>query len=375
MNKNTCFHCGLDSTSSKITFDDKSFCCNGCKTVYEIFSANNLTCYYDLQQAPGTTPKEIEGKYNFLDNPKIVEQLLEFNNDETQIINLYIPNIHCSSCIWILENLNKLNPSISSSIVNFGKKTVRVTYNSGKTSLKKLVTLLSSIGYEPYISLDDYSVGKKQIDRSLIYKLGIAGFAFGNVMFLSFPEYFQVSGFWIEQYAPVFRWLMFAFSIPVVFYSAQDYFISAYKGLRSKMLNIDVPIVLGVLVLFIRSSFEIIFDIGTGFFDSLTGLIFFLLLGKFFQQKTYAFLSFERDYKSYFPIGITKINPDKKEESIQVYDIKKGDRLLIRNEELIPVDCILIKGKARIDYSFVTGESKTVSKQSGDKLFAGGKQT
>ncbi|TGV02657.1 heavy metal translocating P-type ATPase [Flavivirga rizhaonensis] len=374
MGNDTCFHCGLDATSSTIVFDDKSFCCNGCKTVYEIFSVNDLTCYYDLQQAPGATPKDVEGKYNFLDNVKIVEQLLEFNNDNTQIVTLYIPHIHCSSCIWILENLNKLNLSISTSIVNFGKKNVRVTFNSKSLTLKNLVILLSSIGYEPFISLDDYSVGKKHVDRSLIYKLGIAGFAFGNVMFLSFPEYFQVDGFWIEKYKQLFRWLMFFFSLPVVFYSAQDYFISAFKGLRSKILNIDVPIALGVLVLFVRSSAEIIFDTGSGFFDSLTGLIFFLLLGKFFQQKTYAFLSFERDYKSYFPIGITKITSEGTEESIQVYDIEKGDRLLIRNEELIPVDCILIKGTARIDYSFVTGESKTVSKQSGDKLFAGGKQ-
>lgn len=374
MNKDTCFHCGLDATFSKIIFDDKLFCCHGCKTVYDIFSSNDLTCYYDLQQSPGTTPKEIEGKYNFLENAKIVEQLLEFNVDNTQIISLYIPNIHCSSCIWILENLNKLHPAVSTSIVNFGKKTVRITFNSENLSVKKLVTLLSSIGYEPYISLEDYSVGEKKIDRSLIYKLGIAGFAFGNVMFLSFPEYFEVGEFWIEKYKHFFRWIMFAFSLPVVFYSSQDYFISAYKGLRSGILNIDVPIALGVVVLFLRSTIEIVFDIGSGFFDSLTGLIFFLLLGKFFQQKTYSFLSFERDYKSYFPIGITKITPEGNEESIQVYDIKKGDRLLIRNEELIPVDCILIKGSARIDYSFVTGESKMVSKQSGDKLFAGGKQ-
>jgi Cu+-exporting ATPase len=374
MSKNTCFHCGLDADTSKIMFDNKPFCCNGCKTVYEIFSTNDLGCYYDLQNAPGATPKDIEGKYNFLDNPKIVDQLLEFNDDNTQIITLYIPHVHCSSCIWILENLNKLNSAIHSSTVNFGKKTVRVSYNFKDVSLKEVVVLLSSIGYEPYISLDDYSVGKKHVDRSLIYKLGVAGFAFGNVMFLSFPEYFQVGEFWLEQFKPLFRWLMFAFSVPVIFYSAKDYFISAYKGLRSKILNIDVPIALGASVLFIRSTWEIMFDLGTGFFDSLTGLIFFLLLGKFFQQKTYTFLSFERDYKSYFPIGITKITSEEKEESIQVYDIKKGDRLLIRNEELIPVDCILIKGNARIDYSFVTGESKSVSKQSGDKLFAGGKQ-
>ncbi|WP_345272363.1 heavy metal translocating P-type ATPase [Flaviramulus aquimarinus] len=374
MGHKTCFHCGLDATSSEITYDKKSFCCHGCKTVYEIFSVNDLTCYYDLQEAAGAKPSDIEGKYNFLDNKKIVESLLEFNDEKTQIATLYIPHIHCSSCIWILENLNKLNPTIQSSIVNFGKKTVRITYNNESVSLKEVVKLLSSIGYEPFICLDDYSVGKKNTDRSLIYKLGFAGFAFGNIMFLSFPEYFQVSGFWIETYAPLFRWLMFTFSLPVVFYSAQDYFISAYKGLRSNILNIDVPIALGVSVLFLRSTAEIIFNWGTGFFDSLSGLIFFLLLGKFFQQKTYNFLSFERDYKSYFPIGITKITSDNKEESIQVYDIKKGDRLLIRNEELIPVDCILINGNARIDYSFVTGESEAVSKQSGDKLFAGGKQ-
>ncbi|MBU3821751.1 heavy metal translocating P-type ATPase metal-binding domain-containing protein [Flavobacteriaceae bacterium XHP0103] len=372
--KNTCFHCGLDASSVDIIYDNKAFCCQGCKTVYQIFSENDLTCYYDLQTAPGATPKDIDGKYNFLENTKITDQLLEFNDGNIQIVNLYIPHIHCSSCIWILENLNKLNSAISASIVDFGKKTVRVTYKPEKLSLKELATLLHNIGYEPFISLDDYSVGKKSVDRSLIYKLGVAGFAFGNVMFLSFPEYFQSYEFWLEQYKHLFRWLMFAFSLPVVFYSGNDYFISAYKGLRSKLLNIDVPIALGIAVLFIRSTFEIIFDLGTGFFDSLTGLIFFLLLGKFFQQKTYNFLSFERDYKSYFPIGITKITPEGNEESVQVYDIEKGDRLLIRNEELIPVDCVLIKGNARIDYSFVTGESEAISKKSGDKLFAGGKQ-
>ncbi len=375
----TCFHCGNDCGKTIINFDQKTFCCNGCKTVYDIFSSNDLSCYYDLQSAPGAIPKEIEGKYDYLDNTTITEKLVEFDDENTQIITLYIPHVHCSSCIWILENLHKLQPAITSSQVNFPKKTVRITLNKEQLSLKETVILLSAIGYEPYISLDDYTTGKTKINRSLIYKLGIAGFAFGNVMFLSFPEYFEVSEYWLEQYKHVFRWLMFAFSLPVVFYAAQDYFISAYKGLRSKLLNIDVPIALGILVLFIRSTTEIVFDLGTGFFDSLTGLVFFLLLGKLFQEKTYSFLSFERDYKSYFPIAVTRIAKAKqkkkrKEENIQVYNIKQGDRLLIRNEELIPVDCILIEGNAQVDYSFVTGESESVIKQSGDKLFAGGRQ-
>lgn len=371
----TCFHCGDSCQNEIVNFDDKLFCCYGCKTVYEIFSENDLSCYYDLQSAPGATPKDIAGKYDFLEQPNIIEKLTEFNDGNTQIVTLYIPHIHCSSCIWILENLNKLNANISASQVNFGKKQVRVTYKTSNCSLKEVVLLLSSIGYEPYISLEDYKTGKSAANRSLIYKVAIAGFAFGNVMFLSFPEYFEVGEFWLEHYKHLFRWLMFFFSLPVVFYAGWDYFISAYKGLRSKILNIDVPIALGIAVLFIRSSVEIILDIGSGFFDSLTGLVFFLLLGKFFQQKTYQFLSFERDYKSYFPIAVTKIDSNGKETPIQVYDIQKGDRLLIRNEELIPVDGILMNGNAAIDYSFVTGESETVIKKSGDKLFAGGKQT
>jgi len=375
MENKTCFHCGDDCGNHPITSQEKSFCCNGCKTVFEIFNENDLTCYYDFQNSPGAIPKEIEGKYDFLSQENIIEKLTEFRDGSLEIATLYIPHIHCSSCIWILENLNKLNPNISDSQVNFGKKTVRVTYNSEKTDLKSVVLLMSSIGYEPYISLDDFKSGKQQVNRTLIYKLGVAAFGFGNIMFLSFPEYFEVNEFWLEQYKPLFRWLMFALSLPIVFYAAQDYFISAYKGLRAKLLNIDVPIALGISVLFIRSTIEIMFDLGSGFFDSLAGLIFFLLVGKFFQQKTYDFLSFERDYKSYFPIAITKMEKDGSENSIQVYDIKKGDRILIRNEELIPMDGILINGKAKIDYSFVTGESQTVSKQSGDKLFAGGKQT
>ena len=374
MNTTHCYHCGDSCKEDIIKIDDKSFCCNGCKTVYEIFSENDLTCYYDFQDNPGAIPTEIKGKYDFLDNTKIIEKLLDFNDNDNQIVTLYIPHIHCSSCIWVLENLQKLNNKIISSQVNFPKKTVRISYKSNTTSLKEIVLLLSAIGYEPYISLEDYETGKNKVDRSLIYKLGIAGFAFGNVMFLSFPEYFEVSEFWLEQYKTIFRWLMFIFSLPVVFYAANDYFISAYKGLRSKMLNIDVPIALGVFVLFIRSTIEIIFDLGTGFFDSLTGLVFFLLLGKFFQQKTYNFLSFERDYKSYFPIAVTRISSNQKEENIQIYDVNKGDRLLIRNQELIPVDGILINGNAQIDYSFVTGEAAPVSKKSGDKIFAGGKQ-
>lgn len=375
MDIGNCFHCGNEIVKKEeIIFDNKSFCCNGCKTVYEIFSQNDLTCYYDFQSAPGATPLDIKGKYEFLSNEEIVAKLLEFQEDSTAIVSLYIPHIHCSSCIWILENLNKLQKGISSSQVNFPEKKVRVTYNPEKTTLKSIVELLSSIGYEPYISLDNYEKGNEEVDRSLIYKIGIAFFCFGNIMLLSFPEYFEVEEFWINQYREFFRWLIFALALPTFLYSASGYYVSAWKSIKSGLLNIDIPIALGIVVMFVRSTIDIIFGYGQGFFDSMSGLIFFMLLGKLFQKKTYDFLSFERDYKSYFPIAVTKVEPNGKESSVQVYEIEKGDRLLIRNQELIPVDGILISEKASIDYSFVTGEAVAIEKKSGDKIFAGGKQ-
>lgn len=374
MDINNCYHCGASCGKSPIVFDEKQFCCNGCKTVYEILNVNELGCYYDLQSMPGTIPADIKGKYNYLENSAIIEKLLEFNDTETSVVEFFIPSIHCSSCIWILENLTKLNSGVTTSMVNFPKKTVRITFKNKATNLKELAELMTSIGYEPYISLDDAEAVKNKVDKTLIYQVSVAAFCFGNIMLLSFPEYFDTNEFWLEKYKHLFRWSMFAMAIPVVFYSAKNYYISAYKGISHKILNIDVPIALGVSVLFIRSTIEIAFDIGTGFFDSLAGLVFFLLLGKFFQQKTYNFLSFERDYKSYFPIAVTKLT-EGTEKNIPVQHIEKGDRLLIRNQELIPVDGILINGNAAIDYSFVTGESLPVTKQSGEKLFAGGKQT
>lgn len=375
MSTQNCFHCGNNIVKAdEILFDEKSFCCTGCKTVYEIFSLNDLICYYDFENAPGATPQDIKGKYNFLDNADIVEKLLDFNEETTQIVTLYIPHIHCSSCIWILENLNKLNNGVTTSQVNFHEKKARITFNEENVSLKEIVLLLSSIGYEPYISLENYENKKKEVDRSLYYKIGVAFFSFGNIMLLSFPEYFEVGEFWIEQYKGFFRWLIFVLALPPFFYSAWGYYVSAWKSIKSKMLNIDIPIALGIVVMFVRSTVDIVMGYGQGFFDSMCGLIFFMLLGKMFQQKTYNFLSFERDYKSYFPIAVTKILNDKSEEAIQVYDIQKGDRLLIRNQELIPVDGILISEKTAIDYSFVTGEAVAIDKKSGDKIYAGGKQ-
>jgi len=370
-----CYHCGEDCDVEGLKVDDKHFCCHGCKTVFEILGENGLLDYYQLEQRPGTKQKsEIANKYDFLGNEAIEKTLLDFASDKLKRIHFYIPTIHCSSCIYLLENLYQLSPGILRSEVNFPRKEVLIDFDPNKLKLKQLAYLLDKLGHPPNISLDTASKEQvKSANKGILIRIGIAGFAFGNIMLLSFPDYLGFDGLTHNHIKVFMGYLSMLLALPVVFYSASSYYISAFKGLKNKFINIDVPISLGISVLFLWSCYELISRTGTGYFDSLAGLIFFLLLGRWFQSKTYQGISFDRDYKSYFPLAITQIKDGKRQE-ILVSNLKKGDHILIRNNELIPCDSCLQSDYGVIDYSFVSGESepKTVAKN--ELIYAGGRQ-
>ncbi len=370
-----CYHCGEDCGNDRIRIDDKLFCCEGCKLVYELLEENNLCNYYTLNEQPGKTQNKnlFKKKYEFLDDEDLKKQLLEFTDSKISTVSLFIPDLHCSSCIWLLENLYKINSGILNSKVNFLAKRINITFNHNEISLRQLVELLSFIGYEPQISLNETTEKvKSSYNKKLYYKLGITGFAFGNIMLLSFPEYLSIDAS-SELLKRVFSGLIVLLSIPVFFYCSIDYFISAFKGLRKKIINIDFPLSLGMIVLYFRSLYEIILQSGAGYMDSFAGLIFFLLLGKLFQNKTYETLNFERDYKSFFPISVI-VRKNGEEKSIPLSKLKVKDKIIVRNNELIPADSFLLKGNANIDYSFITGEAEPIQKNVGELIYAGGKQ-
>mgnify|MGYP000387643315 CR=1 FL=1 len=370
-----CFHCGSDFEEIIVKAYAHRFCCEGCKTVFEILDENGLGNYYGMEDNPGNKIlSKIGNKYSFLDSPEVESGLLDFNDGGVSSVKFYVPKIHCSSCIWLLENMHRLEKGIVKSTVNFLKKEVYVVFNDEILSLREVVELMVSIGYEPNISLNDYKkeAGKTE-DRSPYYKLGVAGFAFGNIMLLSFPEYFDTNGYLNDNFRKLFGYLNLFLATPVLLYSASDYFVSAFKALKRKYLNIDFPISVGILALFGRSSYEIISQSGAGFMDSFTMFVFLLLVGKWYQNRTYQALSFERDYKSYFPLAVIKVW-EGREEPIPVGDLKVDDIVILRNQEIVPTDAELLSETAQIDYSFVTGESEPISKIQGEKIYAGGRQ-
>ncbi|OOG78021.1 heavy metal translocating P-type ATPase metal-binding domain-containing protein [Algoriphagus sp. A40] len=372
-----CYHCGENCELESVSFDNKKFCCQGCKLVYEVLAENDLCEYYQLETSPGKSQKErskLKNRFDYLDDPEVSRKLLDFQNDQESHITFYIPLIHCASCIWLLENLFQINSAILGSRVDFVKKKAQIKFLHDKISLKEVVSLLSTLGYEPKINLSDLDHNSKStIDRRILTKLGVAGFCFGNMMLFSMPEYFSEAELLGEGFKGLFDYLNVVLSLPIVFYAASDYYLSAWNAVRQRKMNMDVPIVLGIIAFFFYSLWEIFSQGNAGYMDSLGGLLFFLLLGKVYQQKTFATLEFDRDYKAYFPIAVTRMAKEM-EEVIPLVKLQVGDVVLVRDEELIPADSLLLSEFANIDYSFVTGEEVPVPKRKGELIYAGGRQ-
>lgn len=344
--------------------------------MYLLLNENNLCSYYDFDKNPGikTKGKFISEKYAYLDDESVMKKLVQFSSDTQTNVVFQLPQMHCSSCIFLLENLHRIDPGVIKSQAHFQRKEVFIVFNPQKISLRKVVELLAFIGYEPYISLKDVKQKESpRFNKKRIYQIGVAGFCFSNIMMLSFPEYFSSGNIEQNGLKEVFTWLNLVLSLPVLFFSASGFFVSAWKGLQQKFLNIDAPIALAIVVTYARSYYEIISGTGAGYLDSGTGIVFFMLIGRWFQDKTYDSFSFDRDYLSYFPLGVTVIK-DSEEKNIPVTQLKKGDHIVIRNEEMIPADAVLMKGEANVDYSFVSGENTPLLKRKGELIYAGGKQ-
>ncbi|MBU6261729.1 MAG: heavy metal translocating P-type ATPase [Bacteroidetes bacterium] len=369
-----CFHCGAECVNTKIIVVDKNFCCEGCKMVFEILNQTGMCGYYDLNQSPGSSQKfnVRTDKFSFLEDTAIEQSIISFKDENQTHVTFYLPQIHCSSCLWLLENLHKIEPGVVLSHVNFERKEAAIVYNHKQCSLRKVAELLTRIGYEPYISYSDMGKKRPRVNSSKIYRLGVAGFCFANIMLLSFPEYLGIDQK-EENLLIFFRYVNVLLSLPVFFYSAGEFYNSAWQGIKQKFLNIDAPIVLAIWVTFIRSLFEIFSGTGSGYLDSMSGIVFFMLAGRILQDRTQKQLSFERDYTSYFPVAVTKVN-GVESTTLALPDIQLGDTLRIHDQELIPADGILTRGNALIDYSFVTGESLPVVKEMGEIIYAGGKQ-
>ncbi len=368
-----CYHCG-DNLSSTIWKDGLAFCCTGCASVYEILSKNTLCDYYKLSRRPGIKPSPDKESWDFLDLPEVETALIQYRRDFETHISFKVPRMHCISCLWLLENLNKIHAGILHTKVNFYQKSLYIVFDKRATGLKEIVQTLHRIGYEPALSyfhvLNPMPESQKINHR--VIKIGVAGFCFANIMMLSLPSYLGIDPLndpLIYYSSIIYAYLLI---IPVLVYAASEFYLNAWKSVKYKWVNIDLPIALALTVTFGRSLFETIAKAEIGYLDSLSGIVFFMLIGRYLQEKTTTSAVFDRDYKSFIPIAVHK-RDGMNYTPILASKIKKNDIIKIYDQETCPVDGCLITPKAQVDYSFVTGESEPVQLFKNDTILAGGK--
>lgn len=371
-----CAHCDDPCASETIVQEGATFCCSGCATVYAILKDNNLLDFYRIdEQAGARADKGRDREYDWLDVPKLAESFVRYRDENRCHVALELPGIHCSSCIWLLERLPRLLPGVRSCTVDYSRKLATIVYDPRELNLRAVAEMLDRIGYPPHFRSQSENTAPVKKSRQLVYRIGVAGFCFGNIMLLSFPEYFGMGAVagaeWVRK---AMNYLLLFLSLPVTFYAGKSFFTGAWYGLRARRVTIDLPVAIGMAALFLRSVIEILAGTGAGYLDSLAGLVFFLLIGRWFQSYTFARLNFDRDYKDYFPVAAYREEPDGTPRPVASEDVTTGDVLLIRPGHLIPADGVMEgTNDGRIDYSFVTGEAEPQIVAGGQEVYAGGR--
>ncbi|HEY0872068.1 MAG TPA: heavy metal translocating P-type ATPase metal-binding domain-containing protein [Vicinamibacterales bacterium] len=371
-----CRHCGDPCGDQPRLVGSDAFCCLGCESVYRLLTRAGLGQYYEACEIiPGVSQRQAEAReadhFAPLDDPAIAAAFVEFDDGRIARARFAIPALHCASCVWLLERLWRIEPGVIASDVDLVRRTVRVTFRPQQITLRAIAERMAALGYEASLAVEKPAGGVSRARRRLYRQLGVAGFAFGNIMIFSIPRY--VNGAPLEGgFQRLFDMLNIAFALPVLLFSASDWFRAAWRSLRARHVTLDLPITLGLGVIFARSIVDIASGAGEGFLDSFAGLVFFLLLGRLVQQQTFDRIAFDRTYRSFFPLAV-RVERDGASNVVPLEQIAPGDRIVVRPQEVVPADSVLIDEHGAVDYAFVTGESTPVNVAAADTIRAGGR--
>jgi Cu2+-exporting ATPase/Cu+-exporting ATPase len=370
-----CVHCKEPIiVPSSLLVDDKEvlFCCNGCKTVFEILHAQGLANYYQLKKNSGaekSTPVKVSSeKYVYLDSEEFLEKYSS-STESTITLRFYLEGVHCVACLWLIEKISDIIPQIITSQLNMSKSVVTVT-GVKEIKFSKVAKLLEQLGYRPHPIMESEDVEhlNKLEDRRMMIKIAIAFACAGNTMLLSSSIYTGAEGIFKDY----FRITSFAVSLPVVLYSAIPFYKTAFSAIRNKKVSIDIPIVFAIFLVMISGVINLNSGSEHIYFDSITVLIFLLLFARFILKKAAQKGLSASEISNFFSNQVAnRLNEYDEVESIHAKFLNKLDKVLVEASENIPADGIILKGNSTVNNSLLSGESLPVKVNKGDYVYSG----
>lgn len=376
-----CTHCGLPVPKGLIEAGRaEQFCCHACASAYEIIHGCGLDAYYRLRQQDdkqSTRPKETDSeRLAVFDSEKFQEIYVRTPDSGGCAVDLLLEGVHCAACVWLIEKLPRILPGVIESRLSLRDATVRIVWDPKQVTLSEIARALGTLGYNAHPARHG---GKKHLrlveQRAMLVRLGVAGAIAANTMLLAFALYAGLFSGMEERYVSFFRWISAGLGVLSLAWPGRVFFRGALVALRTRSPHLDLPIALALGVGGIAGAVNVVLGRGEIYFDSLTVLVFLLLVGRYIQytQQRRADESVGL-LLSLVPTNCRRLrdtNPGSASEQVPLEAIRVGDLLEVRSGELIPADGVVIKGSASMIAALITGESRPVSVGQGDDVVAG----
>jgi Cu2+-exporting ATPase len=351
-------------------------CCGGCLAVAEAIVKSRLTEYYRYRTAAAPTGRELVPEFlrqaAVYDHPDIQKSFVHTESATMREASLILEGITCAACVWLNERHLAGLPGVLSAQINYATHRVRVRWDDSRIRLSEILQAVSRIGYlaHPY-NPDHQQLILENERKQKLRRLSLAGVLGMQVMILAVALYWGAwTGIEIE-YADFFRWVSLFLTLPVVLYSAQPFFIAAWRDLKHLRTGMDVPVSLGILLAFAGSVWSTAIGGGEVYYDSVVMFVFFLLAARYFELTARKHASEASEALVHMTPSMTTRLTGEGEEWVPVAELNPGDRVLIRPGESIPADGRVVAGRSTVDESLLTGESLPLSKDSGDSLIGG----
>ncbi|MCW8930246.1 MAG: heavy metal translocating P-type ATPase [Gammaproteobacteria bacterium] len=373
----SCDHCHLplpsgEEITSVINDKEMHFCCYGCKTVCETIYGAGMDGFY-RRTVEGETlqpPPKIDSQLEVYDLDDVQQEFVE-ELGPVRDIHLLVEGIHCAACVWLIERRLENVVGVLKGNVNLSAKKLHLKWDNREVKLSQILQVLGQIGYAAVPFDPEAAEGQiKKQNRQMLFRLGFAGFAAMNLMWISIALY---SGADEGEFKGLFQWLGLGLATPTLLYSGYPFYRGAFTGLLNRHLTMDLPIAIGAIITYLYSCYVVISgsEIAHVYFDTVVNFIFVILTGRYLEamskrlavQSTQRLLDLQPKISNLIKDGETKIVP--------VRALQKDDIVLVKAGEKIPVDGVITKGESVVDESMLTGEFVPVAKYIGDHVSAG----
>ncbi len=285
---------------------------------------------------------------------------------------LVVDNMVCGGCMRKIESALCDVAGVMSVRANLSARRVMVVGAADRADPQALIDALANIGFRAAELHDDTPADTAIHERDLQRRLAVAGFAAANIMLFSVSVWSSSAGDMGETVRQLFHWLSATIALPTVAYAGQPFFRSAVAALRSRRLNMDVPISLGVLLATAMSVYQTTRGSEQIYFDAAVTLLFFLLLGRFLdarmRKRTQGAAANLLGLRA---MAANVIGPNGGVETIAARALEPGMRILVATGERIAADGRVVQGDSAVDEAIITGETVPRPVTAGSDVYAG----